>query len=84
MKLDDLIALARSLQSSSAAGQLAIGVMDLLAESAPCGIDLAAVIRDDSDGPWISADWLHSEVSPEDARHMARMLLRAADEAEAK
>lgn len=62
---------------------VAQAVIDLLGESAPCGWDVPAVIAGDDDGPWINAEWLQREVSSDDARGMARMLLAAADEADA-
>ena len=60
---------------------LADAVLDLLAEAAPCG--LAAPIFHHG-GIDVPCEWTGELVSAEDARHMARMLLRAADEAEAK
>lgn len=84
MTVADLIAIANNLVKSQSEEmvELGMGIIDLLAEADPCGFDLVQVIKGDEDGPWIQADWLVSEVSPTDARHMARMLLRAADEAE--
>lgn len=81
MTLAALLDLARALPSSSAAGPLAIGVLDLLAEAAPCGLDEPWV---DDHGIGVPNEWAVDYVTAEDVRHMARMLLRVADEAEAK
>lgn len=85
MTFDELVAIAHDLVKSNSEElrELGGGIIDLLAEATPCGWDRPNVIHKDLDGgPWVSAEWLYREVSPEDARHIARMLLRAADEAE--
>ena len=79
MTLTELLTLARSESSP-----LALAIIDLLGEAQPCGLESATAVVGDDDGPWISADWLAAEVSPADARAMARMLLTAAEEAEAR
>jgi len=82
MTVDELLALARATP-----GNLASAVIDLLAEAEPCGMPLpdtvpppgdgtdgVIVIHEETAGVWVAAD----------ARHLARALLRAADEVEAK
>lgn len=88
MKVAALLDLAVTVQqhgpnASLAAMELAEAVLDLLGEAAPCGYDqpeLAPAIAK----PTLlfpPATWC-AWVPPDDARAMARMLLRAADEAE--
>lgn len=60
------------------ANDLARAVLDLLAESAPCGLEVPHV---DSAGIYVPATWV-AAVTAGDARGMARMLMAAADESE--
>lgn len=86
MKVTELLDLAATVQhrpnASLAAMELATDVVDLLGESDPCGFeppevrDVAGEIKLFPPATWCA--W----VTPDDARAMARMLLRAADEAE--
>ncbi len=67
--------------------RLARGVLDLLGEAQPCHIDEPEISQhlkygDGDRGVYIPDDW-RGRVSPEDAEHMARMLLRAAAKARA-
>jgi hypothetical protein len=65
--------------SSIVVHQLATEVEDLLAEAAPCGY---AEPYATADGLVVVPDEWGGTGDPERVRHMARMLLRAADEAE--
>lgn len=58
---------------------LARGFMDRLGESQPCGLDEPEVLQG---RVWQPAQWHQMGQTPEDTRHMARMLLAAADAAE--
>jgi hypothetical protein len=88
MKIADMIHKARLVREACLPGsyprELASAILDLLAESAPCGWEQPKAIVGDEDGPWINADWLFKEATPDDARAMARMLLVAADEADTR
>lgn len=97
MTLTSLLDLARSLLSENGmaindeADRLARGVLDLLAEAQPCGMEAPEVTREEDvdgnpkpDGEMliqIPGRWNHWG-GADDARHMARMLLHAADRAE--
>lgn len=85
MRLDELLGKARRVvvlsTNQTTECQLAVAVLDLFAEAAPCGLAEPLFHHDGIDVP---NEWTGALVSAEDARHMARMLLRAADEAEAK
>jgi hypothetical protein len=70
--------------------RLARGVLDLLGEAQPCGWDEPTVDRGLSPvGILLPYQWGAlvlspiAAITPEDARHMARLLLRAADLADA-
>lgn len=84
MTLDEIIEIARNLSSSDREElrEYGEGVFGLLTEVYPSGLEAPTVVRGDDDGPWINVDWLNSEVTPKEARSMARMLLQAADEAD--
>ena len=57
-------------------------LIDTLASAQPCGYEAPATGRDGDGNPTVIVpDW-HGSVDPADARAMAAMLLRAADEAE--
>ncbi len=75
----------RLVSSISEAHQVCVAVIDLLSESAPCGLEAPTVIRQRGHGSTdlvrVPASWA-ADVEAEDARHMARALLRAADSAE--
>jgi hypothetical protein len=92
VRLEKLIARARGIQATgdmalglvgSVVRDFALDVMDLLSEADPCGwerpdadlLNMGPVVR-------IPQSWASESVDPADARHLARMLLRAADEAE--
>lgn len=82
MTVDELNALADSvwhnrLDDDSDSARLARAVLDLLAESAPCGWKAPSVGTSGVRVPDSWAEW----VTPDDARALARMLLRAADDA---
>lgn len=86
MTLDEALDLARNLDKY---GELRDGIalarfiLDNLGEAQPCGIDPPAV--DASDGApqvHVPDEW-GGFWSPDDARRLAAMLLRAADEADA-
>lgn len=84
MTVDELIALARTVHYDEdyAPARLAPAILDLLAEDAPCGFDAPRVRDGFVHVPW---SWAGStSYEPDDARALARMLLRAADEADAK
>lgn len=83
MKLDDLITLAKRCASSSDVSlaeirKLGIGVVDLLAEAAPCGISAARGSRGIVKTIWGDL----GDLSPADARAVGRLLFEGADEAE--
>lgn len=90
MKLEQIINWARlratSPHSSTSEREFGKALLDLLAEDAPCGYKPPRVVGPDGDDgvPLIVLDDADGFYSPEDARAMARMLLRAADECEAK
>lgn len=73
-------------QAIATRASLASAISDLLAEGAPCGFEQPTV----NEAPWaglitVPDSWAGPTappVSPADARAMARMLLRAADESE--
>jgi hypothetical protein len=84
--VDALLALAQRIQATgdtaligSECRDLALSVIDLLGEAQPCGLDEPEV---DRGRVRIPEQWDQMNQLPEDARHMARMLLRAADAAE--
>lgn len=82
MKLAAILDLAATVQqhgpnASLAAAELAAAVLELLGEAAPCGFEAPVVRRGSVEIP---ASWV-GEVEPDDARALARMLLRGADEA---
>jgi len=64
---------------------MCMGIMDLLAEEDPCGFELPNIgpgrVNPELNLVWVPYSWLGG-ATPEDARHMARMLLRAADAAD--
>lgn len=85
--LDEVLALARIVSATprfalpaSAAPQFARAVVDMLGEAAPCGFEQPTVRKGSVEIP---ESWC-GEVEPRDVRALARMLLHAADEAEAK
>jgi hypothetical protein len=57
-------------------------IIDLLAEAQPCGMEDLEIHP--TLGVGIPLAWADNWVSPDDARHMARMLLLAADLSEEK
>ncbi len=91
MTLNELLTLARRIQAaphnivSDGHRHFAEAVLDLLSESAPCGLEQPEIIRYRGHGTVdhvrIPASWV-ADVEANDARHMARMLLVAADTAE--
>ncbi len=82
MTLNELLDLARR---TDRARDLAVAVLDLLSESAPCGLEAPEVIRYRGHGTVdvirIPASWA-ADVEAGDARAMARMLFVAADSEE--
>lgn len=90
MTLETLLCLAdectKCYTSTHAPGhQLALAVLSLLAESAPCGFEAPKVLRRVHGENWIEIPVSWAPIaSPDDARAMARMLLSAADSAEAR
>lgn len=81
MSVAEIISIARDVSHFTEerdADRLAAAVLDLLAESAPCGFEAPHV---DSAGIYVPATWV-AAVTADDARGMARMLLAAADESE--
>ena len=87
MTLDDLLGIGRHLRGSDREEmrELGDGIVDLLGESQPCGFDQPELAPSIGKPTllWVPATWA-AWVSADDARAMARMLLRAADEAEGK
>jgi len=88
MTLNELLTLARHVSSNrlddeADAPRLAGAVLDLLSELAPCGLEQPEIIRYQGHGAdiRIPASWA-ADVEAVDARHMMRMLARAADSAE--
>lgn len=88
MTLTDLLTWARRVAagaphlSTATATDAAITVLELLSESAPCGWEEPRLFVDpDLDPIDIPRSW-SGLVTADDARALARMLLRAADEAE--
>lgn len=85
MTVDSLVERARlQLTKPDHIGALTLAeeVIELLAEADPCGFESVSVHA--VDGGWkvrVPPTWV-AFVDPEDARHMARMLLRVADWAE--
>jgi hypothetical protein len=80
---------AETVDERAAQGRaLAQGVMDRLGESQPCGLEAPKVYPINGDLPVrLPDEWLdyHGQyISIEDADHMARLLLHAADTARAK
>jgi hypothetical protein len=82
MTLDEALKLAHRLAEGWAPDtfpyQLAQWLVDILDEAQPCGFEEPTVRND---GVGIPASW-SAYVSPPEARLLAAMLLRAADEAE--
>lgn len=84
--IDDLLAIAHQLakgwEPSTYPHQLAQGIIDLLDEPQPCSIEPFDIL----DGELAIGDTTCLEeggrISSTDARHLARLLLRGADEAE--
>jgi len=92
MTLNELLTRARCIQathhtliSGNEAGDFAGAVLDLLSELAPCGLEQPEIIRYRGHGTVdmirIPASWA-ADVEAVDARHMMRMLARAADSVE--
>ena len=88
-KFDDIIADARVIVQMRETlapflAKFATAVLDLLAEAQPCGYSVPTLsTAGDGQRCVVVPDWSGS-VDPDDARAMARMLIAAADEAEAK
>jgi len=91
MTLNELLTRARCIQathhtliSGNEASDFAGAVLDLLSELAPCGLEQPEIVRHRGaavDHIRIPASWA-ADVEAVDARHMMRMLARAADSAE--
>ena len=62
---------------------IAQAVIDLLAEAMPCGMDAPNVWLVDRKMD-LPASWCESAIDSDEARSMARLLLAAADQADAK
>jgi hypothetical protein len=75
---EKLLATARTITDDS--DGLAYQVVDLLGEAQPCGFEEPLV---EAGGVVVPDSWCKVTVNPEEARAKARMLLVAADEAEA-
>lgn len=82
MTLNELLALARVTP-----GNLSTAVLDLLAESEPCGMPMPSIVEPPGDGT-DGVVVIHEEIAGvwvgADARHLARALLHAADAVEVK
>jgi hypothetical protein len=87
MTVADLIELARKVLDQSVPGtagrRLAIGIIDQLGEAQPCGMEAPNVWLVDRKMD-LPASWCESAIDADEARSMARLLLRAADLADAK
>lgn len=88
MTLDELLVIAHRLAEGWGPDTfpylLAQGIIDMVGEPQPCGMEPFEIL----DGELVIGDTNCLEeggrLSPSDARHMARLLLRGADEAEAE
>lgn len=90
LTVEEMLGLARDLidkrlvSTISREHQLARGVIDLLAEAQPCGMeDLRIQFTTEYGRVIVVPKFWTGVANPDDARHMARMLLRAADQCDA-